>query len=177
MAAPPTYQPIKSFTATDLSTNYQIVYNNTASSMSFTMDTTTSKSEWERYKGLPVVEYHDGPVYMWDNYYADIDEALDAVAEADKNPAYQIVWPCIEDKAQTPCADEILEWVDEVWAENFEDYDGDPFTHEVRVKAAELVEALQKAAPTCWTRDITQRIALADEDLDQEYDPAEDTYE
>jgi hypothetical protein len=171
--------PITYSLTTGVGSTGKVVYTNSGT---VTFDTqplrlTKPPSNWDRYKNLPVIENYDGPVYMNGKYYADIDEVLDALADDDKNPAFQIAHPCTETRAATPSVEEIIEYVEDRWAENFDEYEPMGLTHSIRIQVCDLVADLEAMAPVVWNADLTKRIALADEDLDQEYDPAEDTYE
>lgn len=132
---------------------------------------------YQAYLLLPVVENYEGPVYMNDRYYGSVDEAIDAIVDDGEHPAYAKAYPCTEDKAPTPVAEVLLDWIDEGWGEQFEDYEPTSFPADVRQAADNLLTMLHRLAPTVWNADMKHRIVLAVEDPDQEYDPEEDRYD
>jgi hypothetical protein len=132
---------------------------------------------WEKHCELPVLKEYDGPVYANDHYYDGIDSAIDTIVDDGEHPAYAIAHPCKESKVATPAPVDLLEQVDEWWGENFEDYEGENWSQDVLRAAENLVVALQNQAPTLWEADFKHRIVLAEPELDDEYDPGEDTYD
>lgn len=135
------------------------------------------RKAFEKYMQLPVIDDYDGPVYMNDTYYPDVDSALDACVDGGDHPAKVEAYPCVERKVSAPHPDDILYWVDEQWGENFEDYEGESWTPETKRAAEHLATALQLQAPNLWDADMKHRIVLAEPELDDAYDPGEDTYD
>lgn len=135
------------------------------------------RAAYEKHTLLPVIDDHDGPVYVNDNYYACADEALDALVDLGDHPAQAIAHPCVENKAYTPSPTDLLDYVQDNWAENFEDFDPIGFSDDIKRAAENLVVRLQRIAPTVWEVDQKHRIILVAEDPDQDYDPDEDTYD
>lgn len=180
MAATPTYMPVgTTYTLTNLSTNATMTGTGTIAVDFVTPKTAEQvrKEEWEKHCELPVKAEHDGPVYVNDRFYDGIDSAIDGLVDDGEHPAYAIAHPCTEQKVGVPSALDLLYYVDESWGENFEDYEGENWSQDTIRLAENLVVALQNQAPTVWEADLKHRIVLAEPELDDEYDPGEDTYD
>lgn len=108
---------------------------------------------------LPVVEGHDGPVFVADNekWYSDVDAAAEAIYDDAGDPTQALVHPCSVGNVAVP---DVHSYVDEAWGDNFEDgiYDGLP---KDAVEAIDvLLKVLAGCAPVVWTADFKKRVVL-----------------
>lgn len=104
------------------------------------------------------VEYTNGqPVYSEDNdrYYPDLDTLVDEYWDDSLSYETSLVFECTTELAATP---DLVEYVDERWGEELEDWDGISQKAEDILRAAE--EAVRGLAPTVWYPDYKRRLVF-----------------
>jgi hypothetical protein len=138
-----------------------------------------SLSLYDPYFDLTVAPYDGGPIYIsdWDQFFESISDLYDYCADNETALSEVKAHPCLVRKVRTPGSDEILEWVEEHWSQEFDEYDGTGFSSETQRLASELFARLADDAPQVWEVQTKVRLVLAVDDLDPEYDPEEDRYD
>ncbi len=131
------------------------------------------------YYDLPVATYDGGPIYVDDSdqFFESISDLYDYCADNETALSEVKAHPCLVRKAHTPGTDEILEWIEEHWSQEFDEYDGTGFSSETQRLASELSARLADDAPQVWEVQTKVRLILVDPDLDPEFDPDEDRYD
>jgi hypothetical protein len=129
------------------------------------------------YYDLPIVDYNGGPIYAADQYFESVDDFFDWCADADTHPSTEHCHPVLKRKAHTPSSDSLLDYISEVWSQEFDDHDEFDFSKEVQDLMDRLTFALRAEAPTVWEAQMNKRLVLVSPDLDDEFDPDEDRYD
>lgn len=106
----------------------------------------------KRLNALPEVDYTGGPVYWDDEYYSDLETALDVMSEDDLASA--IIHPCDEDVATLP---DVVSYIEERLAEQFDTPDG-PYLSENDEKVLSDVMRLL-SPPRVWIVRDTVRLS------------------
>ncbi len=112
----------------------------------------------KRMKIEPLADYN-GPVFVddMDRYYADPDEAAEALVDNGTDPTTVLAFPCTVAKADTPC---LVDVVSDAW---FDELD-ESFDSDMPKAAVELLDAAQDAvkalAPVIWRPRLNERVEL-----------------
>lgn len=115
--------------------------------------------EREKLLALPVVEDDGGPVFVHDldRFFADSDQAADALFDDDMDVADAVVQPCNVVKVGTP---DLVEHVEESWSENFEDGYEDGLSKETKAVLTAAYDYVSARAPEAWEMRRRERIVL-----------------
>lgn len=111
----------------------------------------------EKMLAQPATEYSGGPVYSEDTerYYHDLGTLIDEYWDDSLSPETALIFECTTELAATP---DLVEYVDERWGEELEDWDGICKKAEDILRAAE--EAIREMAPVVWYPDYKHRLVF-----------------